>query len=138
MSSPANESVVSLAVVGAGFIGARHARMVAAVPGCRLAGLADPSDAGARLAAELGVACYASHAGLFGRDDVDGVIVADRAVGAHAHELIIGPTQQQRVRLRMLCHSTAAWCWWTQFRSLAARSSERTRVDCRQMTRRAH
>lgn len=67
---------VNLAVIGAGAIGARHARLCAQEPTCRLVGIADSSPAAAALAAELGVPSRLSAEALL--DDIrpDGVIVA--------------------------------------------------------------
>jgi predicted dehydrogenase len=63
------------AVVGAGYLGRFHAQKYAALAGCTLAGIADPSpEARATLAAELGVPVHADHRELLGR--VDAVSVA--------------------------------------------------------------
>jgi predicted dehydrogenase len=63
------------AVVGAGYLGRFHAQKYAALAGCTLAGIADPSpEARAKLAAELGVPVHADHRELLGR--VDAVSVA--------------------------------------------------------------
>jgi predicted dehydrogenase len=68
-------SPVRCAVVGAGYLGRFHAQKYAALAGCTLAGIADPSpEARATLAAELGVPVHADHRELLGR--VDAVSVA--------------------------------------------------------------
>ncbi len=67
---------VPIAVIGAGIIGARHARLAAAEPECRLLGLADPTPAAAELAAELGVAHYASAQALLEKESPEGVVIA--------------------------------------------------------------
>ena len=76
-------TAVRLAVIGAGRIGARHARMAAAEPACELAAIADPDPAAAALAAELGAAHYASHDELLDAARPDGAIVAV-PTGLHA------------------------------------------------------
>jgi predicted dehydrogenase len=68
-------SPLRCAVVGAGYLGRFHAQKYAALAGCTLAGIADPSpEARATLAAELGVPVHADHRELLGR--VDAVSVA--------------------------------------------------------------
>ncbi|HEY7739541.1 MAG TPA: Gfo/Idh/MocA family oxidoreductase [Steroidobacteraceae bacterium] len=68
-------SPLRCAVVGAGYLGRFHAQKYAALAGCTLAGIADPSpEARASLAAELGVPVHADHRELLGR--VDAVSVA--------------------------------------------------------------
>jgi predicted dehydrogenase len=68
-------SPLRCAVVGAGYLGRYHAQKYAALAGCTLAGIADPSpEARATLAAELGVPVHADHRELLGR--VDAVSVA--------------------------------------------------------------
>jgi predicted dehydrogenase len=68
-------SPLRCAVVGAGYLGRFHAQKYAALAGCTLAGIADPSpEARAKLAAELGVPVHADHRELLGR--VDAVSVA--------------------------------------------------------------
>ena len=72
-----------LAVIGAGRIGARHARMAAAEPACELVAIADPDPAAAALAAELGAAHYAGHQDLLDAAPPEGAIVAV-PTGQHA------------------------------------------------------
>jgi predicted dehydrogenase len=65
-----------LAVIGAGAIGARHVRLAAAEPACRLVAVADPAAATTALAAEVGAAYYADFAEMLDRARPDGAIVA--------------------------------------------------------------
>jgi len=65
-----------LAVIGAGVIGRRHARLCTLDPTCRLVGIADPSPVAASLAAELGVPSTASAEALLDDMRPDGVIIA--------------------------------------------------------------
>ena len=89
---------VNLAVIGAGAIGARHARLCAQEPACRLVGIADPSPAAAALAAELGVPSTPSAEALL--DDIrpDGVIVA---VPTPLHESVGIAVAERGVHLLM-------------------------------------
>jgi UDP-N-acetylglucosamine 3-dehydrogenase len=62
---------VSIAVIGAGFMGTNHARVLSSLPGTRLAAIVDTDAAGARaVAAEFGSVHAASI------DDVDGEVDA--------------------------------------------------------------
>ena len=74
---------VRLAVIGAGWIGARHARLAAAEPACELVAIADPDPATAPLAAELGAAHHASYAEMLDAAAPEGAIVAV-PTGLHA------------------------------------------------------
>ena len=66
---------VRIAVIGAGLIGERHARMVAGHPDCGLAAIVDPDRAKSELAKELGAKWYASIAEV-PDGDCDAAIVA--------------------------------------------------------------
>ena len=67
---------VKLAVVGAGLIGSRHARLVHGQPECSLAGICDP-DPGRRSVAEaLGVPFYRDLSALLEQQQPEGAIVA--------------------------------------------------------------
>jgi predicted dehydrogenase len=71
------------AVIGAGYLGRFHAQKYAAIAGCALVGVADPSpEARERIASELGVATHADHRALIGR--VDAVSVATPTAAHHA------------------------------------------------------
>lgn len=71
------------AVIGAGYLGRFHAQKYAALAGCALVGVADPSpEARERIASELGVATHADHRALIGR--VDAVSVATPTAAHHA------------------------------------------------------
>ncbi len=74
---------VRLAVIGAGRIGARHARLVAAEPACALVAIADPDPAAAALAGELGTAHYPGHDEMLEAVRPAGAIVAV-PTGRHA------------------------------------------------------
>ncbi len=76
-------AAVRLAVIGAGRIGARHAKMAATEPACELVAIADPDPAAAALAAEVGAAHYVSHDELLDTARPDGAIVAV-PTGLHA------------------------------------------------------
>ncbi len=65
-----------IAVIGAGLIGARHARTALAEPGCRLVALADPDAAAAALAGDLGTAYYADFEAMIEKERPDGVVIA--------------------------------------------------------------
>lgn len=67
---------VGIAVVGAGVIGRRHAEIIAELPGCRLAGIADPSDAARSLAEALRVPWRATHRDLLDEVRPDAAIIA--------------------------------------------------------------
>ena len=65
-----------LAIVGFGMFGQRHARTIAADPGCVLAAVADASDTAARAAAGFGVTCWPDYAAMFDAVKPDGVVIA--------------------------------------------------------------
>ncbi|MEZ5448915.1 MAG: Gfo/Idh/MocA family oxidoreductase [Thiolinea sp.] len=65
-----------IAVIGAGLIGRTHIALVNASPACTLAGIADPTEAGRQLAAELQVPWYADLTQLLAALRPDGVILA--------------------------------------------------------------
>jgi predicted dehydrogenase len=67
---------VRIAVIGAGVIGRRHAEIIAALPECRLAGIADPSDAGQELAQTLDVPWRTEAAELLDTVRPDAAIIA--------------------------------------------------------------
>ncbi|KAK9380006.1 quinate utilization oxidoreductase [Kockiozyma suomiensis] len=62
-------SKVKFAVIGAGLIGPRHARTVAADPDAELVAIVDPMPGGAKLASELSTAHYKSIADLVASPD---------------------------------------------------------------------
>jgi predicted dehydrogenase len=64
-----------VAVVGVGYLGRFHAQKYAALPGCALAGLADPdAAAGAALAQELGTRAVLDYRELLGRIDAVSIV----------------------------------------------------------------
>lgn len=65
-----------LAVIGGGAIGTTHAQAIAETEGFTLAGIADPFDGGAALAARLGTAHHRDHKALLDAERPDGVIIA--------------------------------------------------------------
>jgi len=67
---------VPIAVIGAGIIGARHARLAVAEPKCRLVALVDPAPAAAELAAELGVPHYAEPEAMLASETPEGAVIA--------------------------------------------------------------
>ena len=79
------QSHTRLAVVGAGVIGSRHARLCADHSDCRLVAIVDSNPEAERLAREFGADFFPSVDALFERTQVDGVIVA---VPTQLHEEI--------------------------------------------------
>jgi len=80
---------VRCAVIGVGYLGRFHAEKYAALPGCRLVGVAD-TDAGAaqRVAASLGVVAFANHRELLGQVDAVSVVVPTSAHHAVARDFL--------------------------------------------------
>lgn len=76
MAKPGPNDHIALAVAGAGLIGRRHAELIAAEPGCRLAGIVDPDPDAADFAAGLNAACYAALDDLLAATKLDGLIIA--------------------------------------------------------------
>jgi threonine dehydrogenase-like Zn-dependent dehydrogenase len=78
------------AVVGAGYMGALHARVLAEAKFAELVLVVDPSPAAAQLAEQYGVEHMPSIDGLIGRSDVEAVVVAapDRLHGEIAIALL--------------------------------------------------
>lgn len=76
MSSQMQRAPVRLGLVGAGLIGARHARMIASESDCELAGIADPSPGSRALAAELRVPLFAEPAHLLDAETPEAAVVA--------------------------------------------------------------
>ena len=88
------------AVVGAGYLGHFHAQKYAALAGCALVGVADPSPAAReRIEGELGVAAVADYRELLGRVDAVSIAtptslhhaVARDFLAAGAHALVEKP-----------------------------------------------
>ena len=73
---PETQPLPAVAVIGAGAIGAAHARLMRRGNACRLAAIADPSPAAAALAEELGVPHLADYRALLEGTPPDAVIVA--------------------------------------------------------------
>ena len=67
---------VRLAVIGAGWVGAKHARLAHADDACALIAVCDPAPAAAAVAAELGVAHHVDYRALIEAGGLDGVIIA--------------------------------------------------------------
>lgn len=65
-----------IAVIGAGAIGVTHCEAIAGTEGFALAGIADPFDAGATMAARFGTTHYLDHRALLDAERPDGAIVA--------------------------------------------------------------
>jgi predicted dehydrogenase len=65
-----------VAVIGAGFMGERHARIYAGMPDVELVAICDVrEEAARRVAAPTGAAVYSEYRALLGRDDLDAVSV---------------------------------------------------------------
>ncbi len=76
------ESIIEVAVVGVGHLGKEHARILAAMPGVRLAGVVDPNLGQAEaVAARVGAPAFADMTPLLGR--ISAAVVA--APTAHHH-----------------------------------------------------
>ena len=67
---------VRLGVIGAGLVGAKHAAIAAGLPGCCLAGIADPNPAVHQLAEKLGAGFYKDYQEMIDTETLDGVIIA--------------------------------------------------------------
>lgn len=67
---------VKLAVVGAGLIGSKHARLIHGQPECSLAGVCDPDPGRRSVAEELEVSFYRDLTALLEEQQPEGVIVA--------------------------------------------------------------
>jgi predicted dehydrogenase len=67
---------LAIGVIGAGAIGRAHADVIRTSGLCRLAGIADPTDAGRSFAQSLGAPSFADHRALMAEAKPDGVIVA--------------------------------------------------------------
>src|ERR1700761_6347244 len=88
------------AVIGVGYLGRFHAQKYAALPGCTLVGVVDPSpQARAAVGAELKVPAHADYRELLGQVDVVSVVtptpthheVAAAFLAAGAHVLVEKP-----------------------------------------------
>ena len=65
-----------IGVAGAGLIGRKHIELIAASPGCVLAGIADPSPAAKALVDANGVSWHADHRAVLQDERPDGLIIA--------------------------------------------------------------
>lgn len=65
-----------IAVVGAGLIGQRHAKLIQSNDDAGLAAIVDPTDAASAFASEIGAPWFASIADLLAADSPDGLIIA--------------------------------------------------------------
>jgi predicted dehydrogenase len=70
------KSRVALAIVGAGLIGQRHARLVAASQDAALAAIVDPAPSAAEVARQYGAPLFASIDDMLASQQPDGMIVA--------------------------------------------------------------
>ncbi|MEM9045538.1 MAG: Gfo/Idh/MocA family oxidoreductase [Pseudomonadota bacterium] len=80
-------SPLSIALIGAGLIGQRHANLIDASDEMQLAAIVDPSDAARQLADDRGTPWYARMEELFDRHQPDGVIIATPNQLHRAHAL---------------------------------------------------
>ncbi len=67
---------LGIGLIGAGAIGRAHAVTIRNSGLCRLAGIADPSNAGRDFAASIGVPYFADHRDMLAKGGLDGVILA--------------------------------------------------------------
>ena len=67
---------LAIGLIGAGAIGRAHAATIAKSSECRLAAIADPSDAGRDFAQNAGIAWFADHRAMLAKATLDGVIIA--------------------------------------------------------------
>ena len=71
-----NSEPLRMGVIGAGFMGANHARVWSQLPNTRLAAIADPDERAAKpLADRLGARYHRDAAALLAREDVDAVSI---------------------------------------------------------------
>jgi predicted dehydrogenase len=76
---------IRVGLIGAGFIGAVHAKALSVLPDSKLAAVSDLDESRARaLADPAGAAAYRDYSDMFAREDLDAVVVAT-SDGAH-HE----------------------------------------------------
>ena len=71
-----DSSAVRLGVIGAGFIGLKHAGIVADLPGCRLVGVSDPNPRAEKVAEGLGTRYFADFQEMIRAERPEGVIIA--------------------------------------------------------------
>ncbi len=71
-----DQSTVKLGLIGAGFIGKKHAVMSESFAGCRLVGISDVNPSTKALADELGVNYYADYEEMIAAESPEGVIIA--------------------------------------------------------------
>jgi predicted dehydrogenase len=69
-------SVVRLAVIGAGLIGAKHARLITEIPEAHLVGVADINPAGRSVAGDLGAEYFPQYDEMLAAAKPEGVVVA--------------------------------------------------------------
>ena len=72
----AGPSPLRLVLIGAGVIGARHVKLVAAEPACDLVALADPAPAARDVAEAAAIAHYSDYEKMLDRERPQGAIVA--------------------------------------------------------------
>ncbi len=70
-----SERPVRIALLGAGLIGRRHLRLIAADPDCRLTAVADPNPCAEAQAAGANAGYYADYRMLLDRERLDGAVI---------------------------------------------------------------
>jgi predicted dehydrogenase len=75
-SKTENKPPVRLGVIGAGLIGAKHARIASNLPDCRLVGIVDPNPTARELAAQLETVYYPDFEAMMRSAKPEGVIIA--------------------------------------------------------------
>ena len=75
ISRSSSSEAIRLAVVGAGLVGQRHAKVISELNGAVLAAIVDTAEAGLEFAKKIGVPSYPTMEALFNSMSLDGVVI---------------------------------------------------------------